>query len=608
MKATVRFRAYLLTSLIALFAVALTGRHVAVKAQTCTTNPVVTTNADSGMGSLRDAISNACDGSTITFANSVTSPIVLQSELDVDKNLTIQGPGAGTLTISGNKAVRVFHLGSVTPGVTISISDLTIADGLATGNLAGGGGIRNEATPNTVTVTGCVFTGNTTSGETLAEGGAIINIGNLMNVANCTFTGNTAEAAEAQAGVSAHGGAIATEVAMNLTACTISGNSAQDVGQGGGIYNIGGLTMANCTIVGNTSAVQGGGVFNQNTMTLINDTIAGNTAQVAGGLFQAGSFCAIQNTIVALNSGTSSNPDVATRDFSFTSLGFNLIGKGDGGAGLTNGVTNDQVGSVASPLDPGLQEDMMGNPLLQNNGGPTETVALVQGSPAIDTGSDSVLMAPDSLATDQRGPGFPRKLCIHVDIGAYEFKFNGPPTINCPANITVGIIPGQLSGSASFSASASDFCDGPVPTSFKIGATTITSPHTFPVGVTTVTVSATSLATGLTGTCSFTVTVAADAVCMKDDHTGDLFQFNTQTGAYTYTRCKDGFTVTGTGKVTVASGTINLTDSESTKRISAAFSPGQLTGRANITLIPARGVFQTLTVSQTNPHATCSCE
>src|SRR5215470_19612321 len=79
------------------------------RAATCVMNPVVINGADSGAGSLRQAILDACDGSTITFANTVVSPITLSAELAIDKNLTIQGPGANALTISGNNAVRVFN-------------------------------------------------------------------------------------------------------------------------------------------------------------------------------------------------------------------------------------------------------------------------------------------------------------------------------------------------------------------------------------------------------------------------------------------------------------------------------------------------------------------
>ncbi len=75
------------------------GRLPRVRAEvapspTCTMDPVVTTNANSGAGSLRQAVIDACAGSTITFAESATGPIFLSAgQITIDKNLTIQGPG-----------------------------------------------------------------------------------------------------------------------------------------------------------------------------------------------------------------------------------------------------------------------------------------------------------------------------------------------------------------------------------------------------------------------------------------------------------------------------------------------------------------------------------
>ena len=105
----------------------------------CLTSPIVTTNADSGAGSLRQAISDACDGATITFDMSqVVSPITLASgELPIDKSLTIQGPGASQLTISGNTVTRVFRVTMPSPGA-VTLSGLTIANGKNGGS---GGGI-----------------------------------------------------------------------------------------------------------------------------------------------------------------------------------------------------------------------------------------------------------------------------------------------------------------------------------------------------------------------------------------------------------------------------------------------------------------------------------
>jgi hypothetical protein len=110
----------------------------------------------------------------------------------------------------------------------------------------------------------------------------------------------------------------------------------------------------------------------------------------------------------------------------------------------------------------------------------------------------------------------------------------------------------------------------------------------------------------LTSIGSFTVTALTN-VCIQDDHSGDTFTFVAQTGAYTYTRCRHKFTLTGTGVMRAVNGLITLTDNRPDRRISAMFNLGQLTGRSNFTLMMAPGVYQTITVNQTNPHATCAC-
>jgi hypothetical protein len=107
--------------------------------------------------------------------------------------------------------------------------------------------------------------------------------------------------------------------------------------------------------------------------------------------------------------------------------------------------------------------------------------------------------------------------------------------------------------------------------------------------------------------CSFTVTVTALTGCIQDDHTGDTFRFNPQTGQYVYTRCRDKFTLTGTGVVRNVGGLITLTDTRPDRRISATFNPGQLTGHVSLTIAVAPGVFQSITINQTNPHPTCQC-
>jgi hypothetical protein len=94
---------------------------------------------------------------------------------------------------------------------------------------------------------------------------------------------------------------------------------------------------------------------------------------------------------------------------------------------------------------------------------------------------------------------------------------------------------------------------------------------------------------------------------LKDNTTGNLLQWNSTTGAYTFTRCSDGFMLTGTGTVRLVNGIRTLTDFKSDRRISAGFNTGQLTGNATIYLMVAQGVWQTFRIVATSPAAVCAC-
>ena len=142
---------------------------------------VVTSSNDAGAGTLRSIINSACVGATITFdMNQVVSPITLTTgQLLIDKNLTINGPGANQLMISGNAASRVFNIQT---GITATITDLTIANGRVTGS-NNGAGVLNSGT---LTLTNCNIYGN--SNPTQAGGG--IYSGGSPNPSNGSLTLN----------------------------------------------------------------------------------------------------------------------------------------------------------------------------------------------------------------------------------------------------------------------------------------------------------------------------------------------------------------------------------------------------------------------------------
>ncbi len=339
----------------------------------------VTSTADAGGTcpgadcTLRQAIATAASGDTINFSLPVNSTITLTSgQIQIFKDLTITGPGARTLTISGNNASRIFE---IIVGRTVTISGIALTQGNTVG-VGSGGAIQNvgiltllncavlnnqggsgggAANQGMLTVNNCTFAGNQSTGN----GGAVRNTGNLI-VNNSTFTDNSAFSTGAISSFNLSG----YSPTVVLTSCTITGNRADDINDG-----------------------RGGGVFNgpMSTTTL-------------------------RNTIVA-NNMAASGPDIHG---SFTSQGFNLV-RSSAGATVTP-TTGDQIGtpSAANPL--------IGP--LQNNGGPTDTQALLPDSPAIDKGHAS------GLNRDQRGVTRPVDSPTVTnasggegsDIGAYEVQ------------------------------------------------------------------------------------------------------------------------------------------------------------------------------------------
>jgi hypothetical protein len=347
---------------------------------------------DSGAGSLRQAILDAPAGGTVDFQSGLTGTIVLTSgELAIGKDLTIDGPGAGVITVSGNNASRVFDI----TGSIVVITGLTVTHGSATagdGNIDTGGGGIFIAQQSQVTITDCMITANAAG-----IGGGIDAIGSL-SIARSTISGNMG--GNFGGGIFDGGPETST---LTVTDSTFSGNSATSGGAvcvyGSAAYN-GYALFVNCTFTGN-SATNGGAIYGLGATGLINSTLSGNTASAAGGgaymLFQA------VNTIIAGNHAPSA-PDVSGgigEDH-----GNNLIGDGSGGSGF---VASDLVGTAAQPINPKLGP-------LQDNGGPTQTMALLSGSPAIDAGNNAA--TPGFY--DQRGPGYPRIVNGTIDIGAFE--------------------------------------------------------------------------------------------------------------------------------------------------------------------------------------------
>jgi hypothetical protein len=183
-------------------------------------------------------------------------------------------------------------------------------------------------------------------------------------------------------------------------------------------------TVANSTITGNSAlggsnaAGQGGGVYNSSTLTLLNDTIASNrvsgTGSTGSDLYNDGGTVTATNTIVSVGTGAD---NCATANSGTIT---------DGGHNLDSG-TSCEFAPASSNKDPKLGA-------LANNGGPTETMALFMGSPAIDAGDDTVCAAVPVSAQDQRGVTRPQG--AHCDIGAFEVLVPIPTTTSLSASGT----------------------------------------------------------------------------------------------------------------------------------------------------------------------------
>ena len=156
----------------------------------------VTNTADSGAGSLREALAEANDADTIVFNLTYPATILLTSgHLVVDKSVTIRGPGADQLkvqrsTAGGTPNFRIFHISS---GKTVTISGLTITNGNVANDGNGGGGIHNDHA--TLTVSNCTLSGNSAGNGT--AGGGISNDGYqgsaTLTITNSTLSGNSAD-------------------------------------------------------------------------------------------------------------------------------------------------------------------------------------------------------------------------------------------------------------------------------------------------------------------------------------------------------------------------------------------------------------------------------
>jgi CSLREA domain-containing protein len=344
---------------------------------------------------------NLQPNTTYTLTRAGEDDSGLNGDLDVLDSVTIIGAGPASTILDANGAVTNDRVMEILQGV-VHISGVAFRHGKQSGG-SGGGGIRNA--------------------------------GGTLTLQNCAITDNT----------SAVGGGVSTQATTTVIASTISGN------QGGGIFQNSGstLTVVNSTISGNSGAAFGGGIGAAGaTFNAINTTISGNsTVGYGGGLYVAGASVGLYNVTVAANQANSAGIGTAT--------GGGMYNTGGATVALSNSIiTNNEYipggGSMLHVIDDcsgaftstgynivtvvvAAHCTITGSystagaslGLLQNNGGPTLTHALLVGSAAVDAGNPSGCAYNDNpdaiLISDQRG--VPRPNGPRCDLGAFELDY-----------------------------------------------------------------------------------------------------------------------------------------------------------------------------------------
>jgi parallel beta-helix repeat protein/predicted outer membrane repeat protein len=409
------------------------------------------------------------DGGGVEFFSSSGTATITGSTIS---NNTAEGGGGGLYATSDagdldvvieNTTFSGNHADGDGGGIYLFDVDASISGSTISGNSAGfaGGGIWAEESE--VTITGSTISGNTADNG----GGGLYLHGSSTDIEFTTISGNTAGdsgggglKAEEYAG---EGGDITTSTLL-VRNSTVSGNTAQYYGGGLYIRLAGQATLQNSTVANNT-AKQAGGIYGGYAGMLLDQvTISGNSATdpdngiAVGGIQLSG--LEIVGSVAARHPAANAAPPKQPGErtggtVASGGVGAAAVGTVDSSGALIAGNTGQDVGvfdgavtlnsnhDVLGTVDPAITVNDQGgtqqgvtNPglgPLQNNGGATETMALLAGSPAINTGPVPVASFPGN-EFDQRGTGFARVVDGVVDVGAYEVQ---PPPEPAPAPLVI---------------------------------------------------------------------------------------------------------------------------------------------------------------------------
>ncbi|GCE26682.1 hypothetical protein KDA_21660 [Dictyobacter alpinus] len=436
---------------------------------------------------LQTAITTAVADDTITFQCSGT--IILTSTLTISKNLTLNGSGQN-VTLDGNNAVTVL---SVSSGVHFTLNAITIAHGHAS---LYGGGIYDDGT---VDIKNATFTNNVAD----SEGGAIFHNGNgTLSIASSTLINNVASIGGAVASTDRTG-------TINITTSTFDNNQASNAGA---VANSETMNISASTFVNNSASFRAAALDNDRELNITNSTFSNNKS--SSGVIYNLATGTVKLTYSTLANNNGDGAGVIT-NFGTMTIGATILSNQtncfgavtDGGYNLENGTSC----GFTAPTD--LQKtDPKLVSALANNGGPTQTLALQNNSPAINRIPPNLCV----VAADQRGMSRPQG--PGCEIGAFEFR---APILTLPSNpITVAATSPQ-GAVVKYTVTGSLPDD---PNNPAIVKCTPASDSTFPAGTTTVQCTASDSATipdVTSGSFQVVVTTSAPTLHLPPDITQD---------------------------------------------------------------------------------------
>ena len=373
--------------------------------------------------SLREAVYSAnatTTNSTITFAETLSGQTITLggTQLEITRPVTVDATAlAENVIIDADLRSRIIDIHAF-PG-DVTLAGLTLTSGLTTGDFERGGAIRSALSGN-LTIDRSTVYQNSTTGES-SDGGGVFSLG-PVTITDSTISENRTT------GFAANGGGVFADTTVTITGSTLSGNGIAGAGRGGGLFSFGAITLVSSTVSGNSSngnSLGGAGIASfgnrsLSSLTISQSTVTDNHAfplsSTGGGIWNDGNGpITISNSIISNNTAAGGSPDLRSGTGTLN-VDYSLISDTTG-SGVVAGAG---VGNLLG-VNPNLAA-------LADNGGPTQTHALLPSSPAIDAGSNALAVDADGqpLTADQRG--FVRFFdgdsdgTLTVDIGAVELS------------------------------------------------------------------------------------------------------------------------------------------------------------------------------------------